>query len=123
MPFISVDHFVGPDPALRRELQEKLAAVVTQHFEAPPGNVRVFTRAFDPADVYVTGGNHDSGLPIIRAEFLPGRNLDQKRALVRDLARTTAEVLHVPLAQIRTVLYEREREEWARGDVMMADMK
>jgi 4-oxalocrotonate tautomerase len=122
MPFVTVDHFTGLEQSVRRQLQERLATVVVEAFSAPPDSVRVFTNAVDPADVYLPAGDPKTGLPVIRVEFLPGRTLAQKRALVEGLARAAAEVLHVPAEQVRTILFERGREEWARGGTLVADM-
>lgn len=122
MPFISVDHFAGVSREQRRELQEQLAGVVIAAFGSPPGNVRVFTRAFDPDAVFTPGGEHAGTLPVIRAEFLPGRNYEQKKALIAGLAHRTAAVLQVPVEQIRVILYEKEKGDWARGPVPMAEL-
>jgi 4-oxalocrotonate tautomerase len=121
MPFITVDHFAGLPETDRQELQRRMAEAVMLHFKAPASNVRIFTRAFEPANVYVASGEWETGLPVIRAEFLPGRNLEQKRALVQSLAQITAEVLKIDVDLIRTILYERDRTEWARGDKLVAD--
>lgn len=121
MPFVTVDHPVGLSPKDRTLLQERLAKVVMETFGAPPGNVRVFTRAFEPGEVYVASGQTSTGLPVIRVEFLPGRTLEQKRALFHDMAHVAAEVFRVPVEQIRTILYEKERQDWARGDRSMAE--
>lgn len=121
MPFVTVDHFAGLDGETRRRLQARMAEVVMDAFQAPPGNVRVFTRAIDPADVYTADGVTENGLPVIRAEFLPGRTLEQKRALARGLAHAAADVLQVPVGRIRTILFEKERHDWARGDRLVAD--
>jgi 4-oxalocrotonate tautomerase len=122
MPFVTIDHFAGLDRSVRRQLQERLATVVTEAFSAPPDSVRVFTNPIDPADVYVGAGDVETGLPVIRVEFLPGRTLAQKRALVEGLANATADVLGMPAGQIRTILFERTRGEWARGGTLVADM-
>jgi|GEM_PF-3317488 len=121
MPFVSIDHAPGLSDADRRQLQTRLADVVMKSFNAPPASVRVYTRTFDPATTYVADGDHESGLPVIRVEFLPGRNQEQKRALVHGLAHAAAEVLAVPVDRVRTILYEKERTDWARGDTMVAD--
>lgn len=121
MPFVSVDHFAGLDDSSRRRLQVRMAEVVIEAFQVPAASVRVFTRAVDPADVYTADGDTESGLPVIRVEFLPGRTLDKKRALARGLAHAAAEILHVPVGRIRTILFEKEREDWARGGQLIAD--
>lgn len=121
MPFVSVDHFAGLDQARRTELQRRMAAVVMEVFRVPPSSVRVFTRAFDPADVYMADGDTESGLPVIRVEFLPGRTLEQKRELVRGLAHAAAELTGVPVGSVRIILFEKDRHDWARGDQLVAD--
>ncbi len=123
MPFVSVDHAAGLSDSDRLELQKRMAEVVMKEFNAPPANVRIYTRAFDPVAVYVADGDHESGLPLIRVEYLPGRTQEMKRALVRGLARVAAEVLQVPVDRVRTILYEKEQTDWARGDIMVADAR
>ncbi|MFZ5823705.1 MAG: tautomerase family protein [Bacillota bacterium] len=123
MPFVSVDHFAGLDDTVRRRLQVRLAEVVMEAYQVPPGSVRVYTRAFDPADVYMANGETESGLPIIRVEYVSGRSLDQKRALVHGLAHAAAELLQIPVSRIRTILMEQETQNWARGDQLVADAK
>lgn len=121
MPFLSVDHFAGLPDADRKRLQVRLAEVVVETFRAPASSVRVFTRSFQPGDVYCADGDQESGLPVIRAEFLPGRTIDQKRALVKGLAEATAEVIQIPVDRIRIILTEKERQDWARGNQLVAD--
>jgi phenylpyruvate tautomerase PptA (4-oxalocrotonate tautomerase family) len=121
MPFVTVDHVANLSDADRRRLQVRMAEVVMEAFAAPPSNVRVYTRAFNPADVYLADGSTDGGLPVIRLEFLPGRSLDQKRAVVRGLAHVAAEVLQVPVGQIRIILNEKDTCDWARGDRLVVD--
>jgi phenylpyruvate tautomerase PptA (4-oxalocrotonate tautomerase family) len=121
MPFITVDHFQGVSAADRRLLAERLAQVVMQTYGAPPTNVRVFLRAFDPADVHMPNGEHESALPMIRVESLGGRTLDQRRALVQGLATVAAEVLRVPVENVRTIVYELGPDELARGEKLVQD--
>ena len=123
MPFVLVDHFAGLEETVRRRLQVRLAEVVMEAYQVPPGSVRVYTRAFDPADVYMANGETESGLPIIRVEYVSGRSLDQKRALVQGLAHAAAEILQIPVSRIRTILMEQETQNWARGDQLVADAK
>jgi phenylpyruvate tautomerase PptA (4-oxalocrotonate tautomerase family) len=121
MPFVTVDHAPGISDGQRLDLQQRLARVVMETFDAPPGNVRVFTRAIDPATIYMGDGRTDLALPIIRVEFITGRNVHQKRALVKGLAEVAADVLQIPVDQVRTVLFDQPLTEWARGARLMAD--
>lgn len=115
MPFVTVDYFAGITDEQRRQLQERLAASVTEAFAAPAHSVRVFCRPFDPANVYSADGNHGATLPVIRVEFLPGRTAAQKKALLQKLGPACAEVLNIPVAQVRSILFEKKRHDWARG--------
>lgn len=121
MPFVTVDHFAGLPGEEQRELQVRLAKVVMEAFGVGPSSVRVYTRAFDPAAVYMADGETEAGLPVIRVEFLPGRNLDQKRVLVHGLAHAAADVLRIPVERLRIILYEKEKHDWGRGDLLVAD--
>lgn len=121
MPFVTIDYFANQAGVDRSQLQSRLAAAVVEGFSAPLSSVRVYSRPVDPADVYVGEGDTETGLPVIRMEFLPGRTLDQKRAVAQALARAAAEVLQVPVERIRTILYEKAREDWARGERLVAD--
>lgn len=121
MPFVTVDHFAGVSAPVRRQLQQRLTQALAETFSAPPATVRVFTRAFDPADVYVGGDSSEPGLPVIRIEHLPGRSEEQKRAVANAMSQAAAEVLQIEAKDVRTVFYERTRLEWARGGAMMAD--
>lgn len=121
MPFVTVDHAAGISQDQKRALQASLTAAVVEAFGSVPGSVRVYTRAIDPDDVYCGDGNHTAGLPVIRAEFLEGRSFEQKKALIAALARAAAGALEVPVAQIRTILFDKLRKEWGRGESSMAD--
>ncbi|WP_043713096.1 tautomerase family protein [Symbiobacterium thermophilum] len=116
MPFVTVDHFAGVDPQVRRLLQQRVAQVVVETLGAPPENVRVFTRAFSPEDAYRGDGDAAAALPMIRVELMSGRPLELKRRLMVALARTVAETLEVDVAQIRTVMYENEPYHFCFGE-------
>lgn len=121
MPFVTIDHAAGITPEQKRSLQEGLMAAVIEAFGSAPGSVRVFTRAIDPSDVFCGDGTHGVGLPVIRAEFLEGRTFEQKSLLIAGLARAAAGALGIPVAQVRTILFDKLRKEWGRGEASMAD--
>lgn len=116
MPFVTVDHLAGVEPEVRRRLQQRVAQTVVDTIGAPPENVRVFTRAFSPEDIYRGDGEVAGALPMIRVELMAGRSLELKRALLVGLARTAAEILGVDVAQIRTVLYENPPHHFCFGE-------
>lgn len=115
MPYITVDHFAGVEPNVRRQMQQRIAQTVTETFGAKPQDVRVFTRAFDEADCYRGDGEVQKALPLIRAEFMAGRTIEMKRSLMVKLATVVSESLGVDVEQIRTVFYETERRHFCFG--------
>ncbi|MEW8978544.1 MAG: tautomerase family protein [Symbiobacterium sp.] len=116
MPFITVDHLAGVDPEVRRRLQERVAQTVVDTLGVPPQNVRVFTRAFAPEDVYRGDGDVTGALPMVRVEFMTGRSLELKRKLMVALARVVAETLGADAANVRTIIYENEPHHFCFGE-------
>ena len=52
---------------------------------------------------------------------MEGRPLDKKRELVRRLTEMAARVLGEPEGEVRVILYEVRRDQWAVGGVLFAD--
>ena len=52
---------------------------------------------------------------------MEGRPLDKKRELVRRLTEMAARVLGEPEEEVRVILSEVRRDQWAAGGVLFAD--
>jgi 4-oxalocrotonate tautomerase len=53
--------------------------------------------------------------------MLPGRTVEQKRAFVREVTRTTAETLACPPESVDILISEVPRDAWAKAGKLMAD--
>jgi 4-oxalocrotonate tautomerase len=58
---------------------------------------------------------------VLRVTLLEGRPLDKKRELVQRLTEMAARVLGEPEEEVRVILYEVRRDQWAAGGVLFAD--
>lgn len=62
-------------------------------------------------------------MPIISVQLLQGRNADQKRALIRELAQGAVRALGVQEQAVRVILTEVAPEHWGVGTSTKADME
>ncbi|MBJ31214.1 MAG: 4-oxalocrotonate tautomerase [Acidimicrobiaceae bacterium] len=60
-------------------------------------------------------------MPIIRVEMFPGRTVDQKRDLVRDLTDGFVRACGGAGDRLHGVITEVEREDWGVGGELMSD--
>lgn len=60
-------------------------------------------------------------MPTLHLEMLPGRTVEQKRAFVREVTRTTAETLACPPESVDILISEVPRDGWAKAGKLMAD--
>ncbi|MGB3268557.1 MAG: 4-oxalocrotonate tautomerase [Rhodanobacter sp.] len=60
-------------------------------------------------------------MPTLHLEMLPGRTVEQKRAFVREVTRTTAETLACPPESVDILISEVPRDAWAKAGKLMAD--
>ena len=60
-------------------------------------------------------------MPMIRVEMLPGRSLDQKRALTRELTDAFIRTAGGNPAGVHVVLTEVAGEDWAVGGELISD--
>ena len=54
-------------------------------------------------------------MPIISVKLIKGRTLEQKRALIRELAEGTMRAIGAPEQSIRVILVEIDEEHWGIG--------
>ncbi|MGN6655785.1 MAG: 4-oxalocrotonate tautomerase [Rhodanobacter sp.] len=60
-------------------------------------------------------------MPTLHLEMLPGRTVEQKRAFVREVTRTTAETLACAPESVDILISEVPRDAWAKAGKLMAD--
>ncbi len=62
-------------------------------------------------------------MPIITANILSGRTIEQKRALIRALTDAAVDALGVQPGQVRVIISEVAPEHWGMGGVSKADQE
>jgi 4-oxalocrotonate tautomerase len=62
-------------------------------------------------------------MPSIQIIMLKGRTIEQKRKLVERMTEVMAEEAKTPKEGVVVTILEVEREDYARGGVLMADRK
>ena len=62
-------------------------------------------------------------MPSIQITMLKGRTIEQKRKLVERVTDAMAEEAKTPKEGVVVTIVEVEREDYARGGVLMADKK
>jgi 4-oxalocrotonate tautomerase len=62
-------------------------------------------------------------MPSIQITMLKGRSIEQKRKLVERVTDAMAEEAKTPKEGVVVTIIEVEREDYARGGVLMADRK
>jgi 4-oxalocrotonate tautomerase len=62
-------------------------------------------------------------MPSIQITMLKGRTIEQKRKLVERVTDAMAEEAKTPKEGVVVTIIEVEREDYARGGVLMADRK
>jgi 4-oxalocrotonate tautomerase len=62
-------------------------------------------------------------MPSIQITMLKGRSIEQKRKLVERVTDAIAEEAKTPKEGVVVTIIEVEREDYARGGVLMADRK
>jgi 4-oxalocrotonate tautomerase len=62
-------------------------------------------------------------MPLVQITMLKGRTIEQKRKLVERITDAMAEEAKTPKDGVVVTIVEVEREDYARGGVLMADKK
>jgi 4-oxalocrotonate tautomerase len=60
-------------------------------------------------------------MPIVDISLIRGRPPESIDECIRQVARTVAGTLDVPLQTVRVIVREVDREHWAVGDVIKSD--
>jgi len=60
-------------------------------------------------------------MPIIRVEMWEGRSVEQKRRLAREVTALVAGIIDCDPANVRVLIDEYARDDWAVGGVLQSD--
>ena len=62
-------------------------------------------------------------MPVIQITLSQGRTVEQKRELVRVLTQETARILNAKEENMRILIYEVSKENWANGGKLGLDIE
>jgi 4-oxalocrotonate tautomerase len=62
-------------------------------------------------------------MPVIQITISQGRSVEQKRELVQVLTRETARIMKTKEENVRILIYEVSKENWANAGTLALDMK
>jgi len=68
-------------------------------------------------------GSQEPFMPLVQITMLKGRTIEQKRRIVERVTDAMAEEAKTPKEGVVVTIVEVEREDYARGGVLMADRK
>ena len=60
-------------------------------------------------------------MPILQVELLKGRTIEQKRAMAEKVTQALVETVNCKQEDVKIIIREMEREDYATGGVLMAD--
>ncbi|WP_114314068.1 tautomerase family protein [Thermus caldifontis] len=58
---------------------------------------------------------------VLKVTLLEGRSLEKKRELVKRLTEVASRILYEPHEEVRVILYEVCKDQWAAGGVLLSD--
>ncbi|GAA6742197.1 tautomerase family protein [Thermus antranikianii] len=58
---------------------------------------------------------------VLKVTLLEGRSLERKRELVKRLTEMAARTLSEPYEEVRVILYEVRKDQWATGGILLSD--
>ena len=60
-------------------------------------------------------------MPILQVELLKGRTTEQKRAMAERVTQALVETVNCKREDVKIIIREMEREDYATGGVLMSD--
>ena len=60
-------------------------------------------------------------MPILQVELLKGRTIEQKRAMAEKVTQALVETVNCKQEDVKIIIREMEREDYASGGVLMSD--
>ena len=60
-------------------------------------------------------------MPIVQVEMFEGRNLDQKRAMVKEITEALVKTINCNAADVQVIVREMEKENFAVAGILSVD--
>lgn len=118
MPLIQIDVQDRYSADIHRQLIERCTRRLSEVAGTPLDRFRATVNPF-PADCWGISGEADPALvsPMIRITLLQGRALEVVQEMLAVASEVTAEVLGIPLEDVRGFAHEIPRSLWSIGGV------
>ncbi|MGB3290337.1 MAG: tautomerase family protein [Burkholderiaceae bacterium] len=105
MPYVTISITPGFSADQKKQLMQRTSDAVVQSIGAPLANVRVLLHELQTG-CYLNGGKFDTAGLMFLVEFIAGRTVEQKAALIAALSRAGLETTGIPESELRVRLID-----------------
>src|SRR3546814_14662152 len=108
MPFVTISITPGFSAAQKKQLMQRSSDAVEQSIGAPLASIRVLLHELQDGCYLNAGEFNTQGLMFV-VEFIAGRTVEQKAALIAALSRAGTETPGIPETEVRARQIGREQ--------------
>ncbi|HEY9573788.1 MAG TPA: tautomerase family protein [Pusillimonas sp.] len=105
MPFVTISITPGFSAAQKKQLMQRSSDAVEQSIGAPLASIRVLLHELQDGCYLNAGEFNTQGLMFV-VEFIAGRTVEQKAALIAALSRAGTETTGIPETEVRARLID-----------------
>ena len=101
MPYVTISITPGFSAAQKKQLMQRTSDAVVQSIGAPVASVRVLLHELQDG-CYLNAGQFDTQGLMFVVEFIAGRTVEQKAALIAALSRAGSQTTGISESEVRT---------------------
>ncbi|UYO94912.1 tautomerase family protein [Pollutimonas sp. M17] len=105
MPYVTISITPGFSAAQKKQLMQRTSDAVVQSIGAPVASIRILLHELQEG-CYLNAGQFDTQGLMFLVEFIAGRTVEQKAALIAALSRAGSETTGIPESEVRARLID-----------------